>query len=475
MRALAIAVGLLAGLLAGCERTSALYCEKHPGGCDADAAVADACTTDDACVANANGMPYCLDLTTCVGCRTSADCAEPTATCDPGTHACRGCKADSECASTLCLDSGACAAVDQVAYIGGPTASGQVCTQLLPCPTIEAALALDPRPSYIRLVGDVSEPGTVTIDMATVVDILGSGFAIAFTNGGVGLDITDTATVGLHHVDVSHTNGSASSGDDCIFLEGTGPKLTVARATIHGCDGDGIDASAGTVVVTDSEIHDCRYGIEQLNDAVLTVAHSTLHTNRQYAIHVSVTGTPPPRTQIDSSVFAFNASATDSSGYTALDVTGSLAIKNSIIARNGSTAASAGGITLNATAPASVEFLTIADNITSVAGGKGMTCFGTVTSKVSDSIITGNTPSTSTLCPLTYSLTDATFAGTGNKMGLPMFYPGITSATDPHFYRIQVGSAAIDGADPASTITKDIDGDTRPAGMADMGADEYHP
>ena len=119
--------------------------------------------------------------------------------------------------------------------------------------------------------------------------------------------------------------------------------------------------------------------------------------------------------------------------------------------------------------------MTIADNITAVANGKGMTCGGIVASTVANSIITGNMPSASTFCPLTYTLTDATVQGTGNKVGAPLFDPSGTAATDARFYRIQAGSAAIDAADPAATIARDIDGDARPAGLADMGADEYHP
>jgi len=40
-------------------------------------------------------------------------------------------------------------------------------------------------------------------------------------------------------------------------------------------------------------------------------------------------------------------------------------------------------------------------------------------------------------------------------------------------YHLIPGSAGINAADPAATVTVDIDGNTRPAGgRADMGADE---
>jgi hypothetical protein len=45
--------------------------------------------------------------------------------------------------------------------------------------------------------------------------------------------------------------------------------------------------------------------------------------------------------------------------------------------------------------------------------------------------------------------------------------------TAPDYFHIQPTSAAVDQADPASTMMTDIDGDSRPNGTApDIGADE---
>lgn len=472
MRRLALAA-LIA--LTGCERTSALYCEKHPDVCDGSADAASSACTDESCAANNNGLPFCFEMTTCGACRTGDDCAAPTAICDPATHACRGCRVNADCATEVCQDDGTCASPDQVAYVGGPTATGTACTLAMPCPTLEVALAVTPPAHYLRLVGAVHETRTVTIDGARVVDILGGGEAIDFANGGVGLDIKDQAAVVIHDVDLSHTNAGVGAGDDCVFVENGAPHLTVTHSTIHACDGDGIDGAAGTIVVAGSTIRDCRYGIEQLNDATLTVARSTLTMNRQNAIYVNAGGQPTPTTTIDASVIAFNATATDSGGYAALELTGAISIANTIIAKNGSNVTSVGGIHLTATDPSTLELVTLADNTSTTTPGKAMICTGIVATKITSSIVTGNGPSTSSLCPLTYTLTDAAVTGTGNKVGAPLFYPDVLSPTDPHFYRIQVGSAAIDAADPTITIARDIDGDVRPAGMADMGADEYHP
>ena len=39
-------------------------------------------------------------------------------------------------------------------------------------------------------------------------------------------------------------------------------------------------------------------------------------------------------------------------------------------------------------------------------------------------------------------------------------------------YHLVAGSMGLDKADPAATLAIDIDGDPRPAGAADLGADE---
>ena len=65
--------------------------------------------------------------------------------------------------------------------------------------------------------------------------------------------------------------------------------------------------------------------------------------------------------------------------------------------------------------------------------------------------------------------------GAGNVMGGAAFRD--TSDTrSPLFYRIGSMSAAVDKANPASTMNVDLDGDARPAGAGrDIGADEYVP
>ena len=78
-------------------------------------------------------------------------------------------------------------------------------------------------------------------------------------------------------------------------------------------------------------------------------------------------------------------------------------------------------------------------------------------------------------CAADYSLFDTGSMTLHNKIGAPVF-ANITPS-DPtlaSYYRIGSASAAIDGGDPASTLSMDIDDHMRPDGATfDIGASEY--
>jgi hypothetical protein len=143
---------------------------------------------------------------------------------------------------------------------------------------------------------------------------------------------------------------------------------------------------------------------------------------------------------------------------------------------NGNTTNGIGGVTFLA---ATVEFNTIADNLASDASRSGIDCgLGNGSNSpepVRNNIIVGN--SLAPKCAPEFSLFTTGTPGGTNRVGDPKFKDtNKLDPTNPSFYRIDATSAAIDGADPASTLAADIDGDLRPQGSGhDIGADELTP
>lgn len=467
-------------LLAACERRSDKFCNANPDQCDpVDAPVGPACTTDEQCAANQNGLPLCIDMTACGACRGDVDCLSPTAAiCDLAQHTCHGCTTDDECTSKVCTGSGACAATSEVAYIGGPNASGDACTLLAPCATLEQALALSPAPPFIRLLGEVFESNTVEIN-GIAVDIRGGGARLGFDVEAIGLHVRGGASVTVRDLEITHRNTSPTQNNDCVYMDGATSMLTVAHAFIHDCAGaDAIDASGGTIRVSGSELAANALGIEAVNGTVVALSHTVIHDNTLYGIYVNSTGTPLPTTTIDACVIAQNGGMVSTSGPLpgglGLGVTGALAMTNTIITNNGGPNAGSGGMELLARGPSTLEFVTIADNY-SQGSARGITCLNTSTStfSITNSIVARNSV---TGCIPTYSLLDAVGTGTGNKLGDPNFNSPITDPKDPLYYRIKPGSAAIDSASPSASVTRDIDAAVRPGGAADdLGADELNP
>jgi hypothetical protein len=155
---------------------------------------------------------------------------------------------------------------------------------------------------------------------------------------------------------------------------------------------------------------------------------------------------------------------------------GAISIISSIISGNGGTGTSVGGLyfqSLNGNSP-TLEFDTIAYNQTkATSSSPGLQADNTAAVAISNSIVGNNTeqnvtdpPQICAACTASYTLFSGTAPiGTGNITGAP----GFVSASD---YHITSASAARGMADPNENIHYDVDGETRPQGSPDMGADE---
>jgi hypothetical protein len=150
-------------------------------------------------------------------------------------------------------------------------------------------------------------------------------------------------------------------------------------------------------------------------------------------------------------------------------------ITNSLFVANGNGGSSTGGATLTPNGTSVFRFNTVANNVSSTTTStvRGINC--TIPFAMTSDIVTGNLTSGS--CSFDYSLFDVGAPSGHNKVGDPSYLNQDTS--DPlasNYYRISATSAAIDSADPTSTIVVDIDDHMRPMGSTfDIGASEFKP
>ena len=117
----------------------------------------------------------------CSACLDDGQCATPAPVCDLGAHECRGCAADDECASGICLGAvGECADAADVAHVATSGTDLGNCPLSAPCRTIGYAMAASAhQPPVVRIVGSTyASPETaITSD----VYLKGSGADITST------------------------------------------------------------------------------------------------------------------------------------------------------------------------------------------------------------------------------------------------------------------------------------------------------
>lgn len=188
-------------------------CANPTPACNAATHLCGPCGGAGDCAGDPGG-PVCANGS-CVECGTAADCTAPgRGVCDPDTHACRGCRADDECASGVChRDDGVCAPVGEVFYVD-PTGSGTACTQAQPCATVAQALT-------------TAGAGTATIKLSPGLHrgtvAAGSGRQLTIHGAGAGQTTLEYASA------VPGTAFVSVDGGATLTLEGL--KLTGASPT----------------------------------------------------------------------------------------------------------------------------------------------------------------------------------------------------------------------------------------------------
>jgi hypothetical protein len=403
-------------------------------------AAAPACSKDDPAYCPDRPNNYCA-------CRSDADCVAPAAVCEiaatntcvectadnaaacTGTRpvcgadlACRGCAAHADCASAACLEDGACAAAEEVAYVSPAGTDNEQCTQAAPCTRLTKALATL-RP-YVKLSGTTSESVT----------------------------ITDGRRVTLLAEPGARLRGSSPTAP-ILNLQGAGTAVTIVDLTISDAPNDqngyGVLAPAGLGTVS------------------LSLLRATIANNPAGGIHIS-----NGALKLTRSVIRGNAGGGVTAANTVFDIT------NTFFFANGNQSSFVGGLSVTAPQNAAnrLEHNSFNKNQTTDGYAPAVQCgAGVFTAR--NNILSGNGTLTqltqySGSCQHAYSIVTpgALPGGSGNSAVDPRFVN--TATGDLH---LSPASPARDAADPSTALTGalgvDFDGQPRTA-PADVGADE---
>ncbi len=376
-----------------------------------------------ACMAASPSTPYCGPDGSCIGCRDANDCSGATPFCDPNSHQCRGCVADSECPSLVCNLTGssphACIQMNQVEYVDcGSATNGNGLSPSTPRNKLQDginhAIMNDSRP-YVRFTGVCTE--AIAITGAYTVYIVGAdGATVKSTmNGKDAFGVQNNAQVTIRNLIITATMGA--NGGNCSL---GGISFTAYHTQFINTPQTGVYSDA------------CE----------LTLDGCTISGNTQGGIYI---------------------------------VKGDFTIKNSLIVKNMDTAFTQAAAT-GATTTIFVNN-TVADNRS--AGLAGVKCAAGGTMVPVNSILynnrnAGNTPQETDCTGAAYMASDDPTAGPQSTVDLSTgLLPGFVGAGDYHL--VSTSPCLDHGTSTMGAPDHDADSNPRPDATAklwDIGAYE---
>jgi hypothetical protein len=396
--------------LAACKRTSTQYCIKNP--------TVPECAPDAAITTCAGdpdcpmSRPHCdVPSGTCVvQCTSDNDCHDPLPFCDIPRQVCVECTNSEQCASGACLVDGTCQSVNNTAYVDSTNGD-----DANPCsetmPCKTLEVGLMTTFPNIKLIGNFVDAKKVTIARDANIFADPPGVTFMVTMNGDAFTLAAGVHVTLSGLDITPMAGN------CIKF--TMPAtLTLSQCKLHGGTPNGLLAMAGGSV---------------------TISRTIVYGNQKQGVVLM--------------------------GATHFDIT------NSIFVHNGTAPADVGGagISLGAGTGSAdrFEFNTVADNsakVTMATDSGGVGCPAGFNAP--DNLLANNI--------------GGTLSATANSIGCVV--TGSRVATDDNDfvdptnndYHLKSTSGAIDGAPADPAITTDYDGESRPNGGYDYGADEHH-
>ncbi len=426
--------------------TAMPFCESHV--CVAG------CGSDADCGGN---TPYCAASGACVACVSDAMCkTESAPVCDGSANTCRGCVADSECASGICLESnGTCADASAAVFVTSSGSDSGTCTQASPCATLGyAAGQMSGAKNVLKILGNTySVVATATLNVTGFVD-------------GAPTVITGDGSDGI--INMMFGNAVFSG----LTLDGTNGYAADIRGGIATFYGDTIDGTiaanaSGTLTLDHSAATNVYCGVALSGGAGGSPGALNIVESQVVLVNVEDCPTTIERSTID------NTSTPSNTGFF-LDIAGSAAsfqIENSVlISVNGN----AFGPGLVGQPGDKFRFNTIVNLSGQDDMGEAINCEVGGPYDVSNNIIAWHT-SLNFACPVTYTLVDSIEAlppGDGNVVGDAATFFANMAGKDFH---LGSASPAIGAGSGEADVTTDYDGNPRPnptGSRPDVGAFE---
>ena len=389
-------------------------------------------------------------------CATSSDCGGAAPICDHG--ACRGCVADAECTGGVCTEySGACVA-EALAIFVAPAPAGTdagTCTRAQPCATFAYALGQVSATRDLIAVG----AGTYSVPGAQVI-------TVNTRNGNLSQPLVISGpSVDPSQVMLDNAGGSAAA--DVIYASSQSQQLVIEGLTVTG-PGEGMHIDEPVILSHVAVEHTGNAGVVSSPPMMGGVPAGT--SMRVWDSRIEDSGGVGLIAQANG-LEVLRSVVIGNTGGGVQSQRGALSISSSIIAANGTSTGAIGGIRMQNSngQTGALAFDTIADNQASSAYVPGVNADGAVT--MIDTIYANNTSDALCgTCSATYSLFPATAMvppGVGNLSGDPAFLNEMSGD-----YHIRPGSSAHDMGHPAAAVDYDVDGQPRPQGAYDIGADE---
>lgn len=352
------------------------------------------------------------------------------------------CVIDRDCASGIC-QAGTCAALDQVSYVAPAGVDANPCTVTAPCATIDRALAVQAasgRPLALVVVeaGAYTQSVALTANAALVVGRAGDNGPPVITPQDRDAVTISGATLTLRRVAIA--GGGNGNGDGVRCSNGT---VTLEELAIDDMGDDGVDVRDCDATLTRVALRGAgAFGVRALRRA-LVIRSSVLLANANGGLRTSPVDT--------------------------LTVTGTVFARNGRPTVGGVGGSAVGGAELLANGAVLFDSNTVADNDAASDGTRAIVCATNGSYALPNNLLT-NARNFTTTCPLTHAMSSALAmpSGTNRPIATPAY--AAPAAGD---YHLTAGSQARGASTaPPAMAAPDLDGEPRPRGGLDVGADE---